>query len=175
MDGPLEDRDVMHNPVTAKEALVDFVKRRDEQLSRLKLSGITEQVLKGTTTINDLFELSVKLTNDVKKLTGYIKREEKLVSDITDKNFEEIFEILKCSGEVITRSKIVKSLSQVSNAVVIVDRNAAFLPFKITTSGKLKATNPPDWLSKLCVRKKIREVERMITDGNKILNKHIEV
>ena len=37
MDGPLEDRDVMFNPISPKEALVDFVKRRDEQLTRLNI------------------------------------------------------------------------------------------------------------------------------------------
>ena len=90
-------------------------------------------------------------------------------------NFEEIFDSLKLCGEIRTRSKIVKSLSLVSNAVVIIDRNAAFLPFKVTSAGKLKPTNLPDWLNKLCVRKKINNVERMITDGNPNLNRHIEV
>ena len=175
MDGPLEDRDVMFNPISPKEALVDFVKRRDEQLTRLKMSNISEATLKNTSTIDEIFQLSLKLLKDVSKLTAYIKREENLVTDITNKNFEQIFEILKSNGEITSRSKIVKALSQVSNAIVIVDRNAAFLPFKVTTAGKLKPTTAPDWLNKLCVRKKIRDVERMITDGNSNLNKHIEV
>ena len=90
-DGPLEDRDCQKNPVIRKEATAEFLKRRDEQISQLKISDTSEESLKSAISHDDLFQLSVKLIKDVKKLRGYIKREEKFETNLANMTFDEIF------------------------------------------------------------------------------------
>ena len=173
--GPLVDRDCQKNPVTRLEANSDFLKRRDEQLVQLKLSEISEDTLKLADTQENIFQLGLKLIRDVKKLKNYIKREEILETDLAKMNFEKIFKLIKKSGEVKNRRTMVKSMSHVSATTVIVDRNAHFISLKTTATGKVKPTRDPEWLKNLCIRRKTTTGDRLITDGNKKLQRLVEV
>jgi HD superfamily phosphodiesterase len=170
-DGPLEDRDCQKNPVTRLEATSEFLKRRDEQMTQLKISEITEIELKSSVSQDDLFQLSLKLLKDVKKLRTYIKREEIFETDLAKMNFEEIFKIIKNSGEIKNRKTTVK----VMTATVVCDRNGRFVSLKTSQSGKVKPTSNPDWLNHLCIRRKTSTGDRLITDGNSKLQRLVEV
>ena len=66
-------------------------------------------------------------------------------------------------------------MSQVSAITVIVDRNAHFVSLKTTANGKVKPTQDPEWLKNLCIRRKTITGDRLITYGNKKLQRLVEV
>ena len=165
-DGPLQDRNLFHPPVSRRECMLSYVQLFNSE----KLTSETS--LLDCTTEQQMLAFARQVMAERDELAKIILENNTRLEALSTGTISDLLELVQSNGPENNKKNVVQFMSQLcpSESVCVVDQAGIIAPL-IMRDGTISPGTPPEWLGGMMVRKSGRTISYGNNKYQKLVDK----